>query len=90
MLVSTTLTPCGLFTSDGYGYISDCIFSERGLRQVVKEYLAVGRLDQDAIALGDRVGERDISDTERREIDRSAALDDIELDLARQPLLARF
>ena len=54
------------------------------------ENLAVGRLDQHAIALGNRVGERDVGDTERREIDRSAALDDVELDLARQPLFLKL
>ena len=40
----------GLFTSDGYGYISDCIFSERGLRQVVKEYQQKSFYPDDATA----------------------------------------
>ena len=43
----------GLFTSDGYGYISDCIFSERGLRQVVKEYQEKGFYPDDETAYRD-------------------------------------
>ena len=54
------------------------------------EDVAERRLDQQAVALGDRVGERDIGDPERVEVDRAAALDDVQLDLAGQPLLLQL
>jgi hypothetical protein len=40
----------GLFTSDGYGYISDCVFSKHGLSQVVKEYQAKNFYPDEAAA----------------------------------------
>ena len=51
------------------------------------EDVAERRLDQQAIALRDRVRQRDEADLERAELDAPAALDDVELDLAGQPLL---
>ena len=51
------------------------------------EDIAEGRLDQQPIAFGDRVRQRDEADLERPELDASAALDDVELDLAGQPFL---
>ena len=51
------------------------------------EDMAEGRLDQQAIALGDRVRQRDIGELERAELETAAALDDVELDLTGEPLL---
>ena len=47
---------------------------------------AVRRFDHQAIALGDRVGERLEGDLEWIEVDAPVARDDVELDLAREPL----
>ena len=54
------------------------------------EDVAERRFDQQAVALGDRVGERDIGDAERVELDRAAALDDPQADLAGQPFLLQL
>ncbi len=54
------------------------------------EHLAVGRVDQQRIGLGDRMGERHVADAERAELERSAELDDVELDLAGDPFLLQL
>jgi hypothetical protein len=51
------------------------------------EHVAERRLDQNAIAFGDRMRQRDEADPERAELDRPAALDDVEPDRAGQPFL---
>ena len=51
------------------------------------EDAAVGRVDQQRIALGDRMGERDVAEAERPEAEIALHLDDVELDLVGQPLL---
>ena len=51
------------------------------------EDAAVGRVDQQRIALGDRMGERDVAEAERAEPELAADLDDVDLDLLGQPLL---
>ena len=50
------------------------------------EDVAERRLDEQAVPSGNRVRQRDEADAERPELDRPAALDDIELHLAGQPL----
>ena len=63
------------------------------LRRVVElpvagvEDAAVGRVDQQRIALGDRMGERHVAEAERAELEIALHLDDVELDLVGQPLL---
>ena len=54
------------------------------------EDIAVRGLDHQAIALGDRVGQRFEGDLERIEVDAPIALDDVDLDLADQPLFLKF
>ena len=44
------------------------------------------RLDQQPVAFGNRVGQRDEADLERAELNAPAALDDVELDPSGQPL----
>ena len=51
------------------------------------EDVAERRLDEQAVALGDGVRQRDEADFERAELEAPTALDDVELDLARQPFL---
>ena len=63
------------------------------LRRVVElpvagvEDAAVGRVDQQRIALGDRMGERDVAEAERAEPEIAAELDRVQRDLPEQPLL---
>ena len=49
------------------------------------EDVAERSFDEDAVAFGDRVRERDEADAKRSELDASAALDDVELHLAGKP-----
>ena len=49
------------------------------------EDAAVGRVDQQRIALGDRMGERDVAEAERPEPEIAFHLDDVELDLPVSP-----
>ena len=54
------------------------------------EQFAIGRLDQQRIAFGDRVRQRDIGEFERSEIKAAFLGDDVQLDLVRHTFLIQF
>jgi hypothetical protein len=54
------------------------------------EDAAVGRVDEQRVAFGDRVRERDVGDLERAQGDAALVLDDDQLDLVEQPGLRQL